>query len=48
MFVLVLCGTCYSCRVTGIAVAAKQKYVYEKVYRFYRMGLFRANFRKAA
>lgn len=48
MFVLVLCGACYSCRVTDIAVAAKQKYVYEKVYTFYRMGSFRANFRTGA
>jgi hypothetical protein len=34
MFVLVLCGAYYT---------AKQKYVYEKVYIFYRMGSFRAN-----
>jgi len=27
MFVLVLHGTCYSCRVTETAVAAQQKYV---------------------
>jgi len=40
MFVLVLCGTCCSFRITEIAVAAQQKYVYE-VYRFYRLGLFR-------
>jgi len=33
---------------TEIAVAAQQKSVYEKVCRFYRMGLFRANFRTGA
>jgi hypothetical protein len=33
---------------TEIAVAAQQKYVNEEVYRFYRMRLFRANFRTGA